>query len=103
MRSPAVLSSVVSLISLSSQLLGSISCALSGFLSLPSCGGVGGGEELGAEDLVIQFAAFQELFVGTAGRDTALVEDQNEVSVPHRRNPLGDDEDRAVPLAHEPV
>ena len=34
---------------------------------------------------------------------TALVEDQDQVSVPHRGNPLGDDEDGAVPLAHEPV
>src|SRR5215212_7222136 len=73
------------------------------FSDLRSCGGVRGGEELGAEDLVVKFAVFQQFLVGTAGCYAALVEDQDQVGVPHRRDPLGDDEDRTVLLAHEPV
>ena len=41
--------------------------------------------------------------MGAAGRYAALVEDQDQVGVAHRGDPLGDDEDRAVLLAHEPV
>src|SRR5215211_3427166 len=73
------------------------------FRVLRSCCSLRGGEQLGAEDLVVEFALAQELLVGTTGRDTAFVEDQDQVGVPYRGDPLGDDEDRAVLFAHEPV
>src|SRR5829696_9298861 len=68
-----------------------------------SCCCLRGGEQLGAEDLGVEFAFAQELLVGTTGRDTAFVEDQDPVGVPYRGDPLGDDEDRAVLFAHEPI
>src|SRR5829696_5472313 len=98
MRSSAILSPVVSLIGLPFRL--SVSTSRPFFRS---CGGVGGGEELRAQDLVVQFAVFKQFIVRAARRYTALVEDQDQVGVPHRRNSLRDDEDRAVLLAHEPV
>src|SRR5918999_1152114 len=106
-RSLAVLSSMVTLMVLSSQpgrlFSPSIGQTVDHVPGLRSCCCLRGGEQLGAEDLVVEFALPQELLVGTAGRDTALVEDQDQVSVPHGGDPLGDDEDRAVLLAHEPV
>src|SRR5215210_3364141 len=72
------------------------------FPSICSCC-LRGGEQLGAEDLVVEFALPQEILMSTAGCDTAFVEDQDQVGVPHRGDPVGDDEDRAVLLAHEPV
>src|SRR5919112_85911 len=73
------------------------------FPAIYSCRCLRGGEQLRAEDLVVEFALPQEILMGTAGCDAAFVEDQDQVGVPHRRDPLGDDEDRAVLLAHEPV
>src|ERR671913_2300719 len=73
------------------------------FRALRSCGWLRRGEQLGAQDLVVEFALAQELLVGTASRDTTFVEDKDQVGVPHRGDSLGDDEDRAVLFAHEPV
>ena len=99
---PAVLSSVVSL--MVSPLRLGVSRALFRALPLPPHAAASVGERSWEPRISLYSSLlFQELFVGAAGRDAALVEDQDQVSVPHRRNPLGDDEDRAVPLAHEPV
>src|SRR5215207_2558775 len=59
--------------------------------------------ELRAEDLVVQFALAQESFVGATGGDLAFVEHQDQIRVPHGRDPLRYHEHRAVLLTHELV
>src|SRR4028118_1579273 len=74
-----------------------------GILAVASAGGYGFVDELGAEDLVVELGGAAQLLVRAHRADRALVEDQDQVGVPHRRYPLGDHEDGAVLLAHQPV
>src|SRR3712207_8670310 len=49
--------------------------------------------QLRAENLVVELAVAQELFVGAHRGDLAVIEDQDQVRVANRAYPLGDDED----------
>src|SRR4028119_1557080 len=72
-------------------------------LAVAAAGVYGFVDELGAEDLVVELGGAAQLLVRAHRADRALVEDQDQVGVPHRRYPLGDHEDGAVLLAHRAV
>src|SRR3712207_2662314 len=59
--------------------------------------------QLRAEDLVVELAVAQELFVGAHRGDLAVIEDQDQVRVANRAYPLGDDEGGPAGVAHHPV
>src|SRR3712207_8782868 len=59
--------------------------------------------QLRAENLVVELAVAQELFVGAHRGDLAVIEDQDQVRVANRAYPLGDDEDGPAGVAHHPV
>src|ERR671917_2693233 len=71
--------------------------------AVASGGGDGFVYELRPEDLVVEFGRAAQLLVRAHRAYGALVEDQDQVGVPHRGYPLGDHEDRPVLLAHQPV
>lgn len=46
-------------------------------------------------DASIEFGTLEQLFMGAAGADAAMIEDENEAGVAHRTEALGDDKRRA--------
>ena len=68
-----------------------------------SASGDGLDEHLRAEDLVVELAVAQELFVRAHRGDLAVVQNQDEVGVAHGAYPLGYHDHGAVALAHQPV
>src|SRR5947209_1112730 len=65
--------------------------------------GAGRAQQLRAEDRVVELALAKELFVGAAGGDLAVVQNQDQIRITYGACSLGYDEHSVVALAHQLV